>query len=171
VEWLSRDSLVLATLPAFRADCPSRCSNTTPATSATPVSLSSLPLLFLSRSEGFKNAFRLLVAEVRRDCGLSDDYNNAPASSYQPVSADSIVVSPLPPSLSPPSPHSDHIHSDLAREGDQRPMRRLPDHRLRPSGRPPLSRHRLPSRHSVAHPPVGRCRRRGRESSAEGGAL
>jgi hypothetical protein len=101
VEWLSRDSLVLATLPAFRADCPSRCSNTTPATSATPVSLSSLPLLFLSRSEGFKNAFRLLVAEVRRDCVLSDDYNNAPASSYQPVSADSIVVSPLPPSVPP----------------------------------------------------------------------
>jgi hypothetical protein len=48
--------------------------------------------------EGFKNAFRLLVAEVRRNCGLVDDFNNAPSASRQPVLPEEIVVSssPLP---------------------------------------------------------------------------
>lgn len=41
---------------------------------------------------GFKNSFNKLVADVRKKCGVTDSFNNAPAHSLQEVNSEDIVV-------------------------------------------------------------------------------
>jgi hypothetical protein len=41
---------------------------------------------------GLKNAFRLLVSKVRRECGVDDNYNNAPAFSNEAILPENIIV-------------------------------------------------------------------------------
>ena len=41
---------------------------------------------------GLKNAFRLLVSDVRKSCGVNTTFNNAPSMSLEEVPLENVVV-------------------------------------------------------------------------------